>query len=283
LADVQLEHGFTKLANELLEHMATVKLSPIQYRIIFVIWRYTYGFNRKEHHFSLSFIGNATGYDQRQLQRELAKLEERGIITQKVRNGVPRLISFNKNFDKWIEDDTFGNSTVGKTTFGKTTIGNPTKGTLGKNVKGTFGNSTKEEINNLNKNLNKNKEDEETTVNRILELLEKSKIIHPEDITEFLRDDIDDVINNFGFKQPEQLIEEAIKDAARGNGKTWKFVYKKLCSWRKKGIKYVADLESEGDTSGGSKKYRSSNGRAPKKSTSESITGNQVGWIGKRD
>ncbi|MBZ9537053.1 replication protein [Cytobacillus oceanisediminis] len=282
MADVQLEHGFTKIANELLEHMATIKLSPIQYRLIFVIWRYTYGFNRKEHKFSLSFLGNATGYDQRQLQRELAKLEERNIISQKVRNGVPRIISFNKNFDKWVDDDTFGNSTEGKSTIGKTTIGNPTKGTLGKNVKGTFGNSTKEEINNLNKNLNKNKEDEENTLNRILELLEKSKIINPEDITEFLRDDIDDVINNFGFEQPEQLIEEAIKDAARGNGKTWKFVYKKLCSWRKKGIATLADLESEDDTSGGSKKYRSGNGRAPKKS-SESITGNQVGWIGKRD
>ncbi|MEK4873153.1 hypothetical protein [Niallia sp. FSL W8-1348] len=46
--------------------------------------------------------------------------------------------------------------------------------------------------------------------------------------------------------------------------------------------KYYSKLNG-GEKNGRSKKYRSSNGRAPKKSPGESITGNQVGWLGKRD
>nr|WP_285865163.1 DnaD domain protein [Lederbergia lenta] len=138
---------------------------------------------------------------------------------------------------------------------------------------------------NINK---KNKEDEGATlVNRILELLQKSEILKNEDITEFLRDDISDVIDNFGFEQPEEMIIEAIKDAARGNGRTWKFVYKKLADWKKKGIKTKDDLDNlsdEGGNSHGAKihQYRRGNGRPTKEST-ESITGGQVGWIGRRN
>jgi phage replication O-like protein O len=149
VANVQIEHGFTKIANEILEQMALVKLSPIQYRIILVIWRYTYGFNRKEHKCSLSFLSKATNYDQRQLQRELQKLEQRKIISQEVKKGRPRLISFNKNYDEWLEETSVGSSTMGKVTKG--TIGSSTKGTIGSSTKGTIGSSTKEEIKNLNK------------------------------------------------------------------------------------------------------------------------------------
>jgi phage replication O-like protein O len=142
LADVQIEHGFTKVANEILQHMALTKLSPIQYRIIFVIWRYTYGFNRKEHIFSSSFISTATNYDERQVRRELQRLEARRIIYQKVSKGKPRIISFNKNYDEW-EDEV---STRGKTTPGKVTLSTPGKTTLG-----TPGKTTPQEIKNLNK------------------------------------------------------------------------------------------------------------------------------------
>ncbi|MBL5768005.1 DnaD domain protein [Heyndrickxia sporothermodurans] len=136
---------------------------------------------------------------------------------------------------------------------------------------------------NINK---KNKEDEGgALVNRILELLQKSEILKEEDITEFLRDDIDDVITNFGFEQPEEMIIEAIKDAARGNGRTWKYVYKKLVDWKKKSIKTVADLENlngkENDSGAKIHQYRRSPSR-PTKQSGESITGGQVGRLGKR-
>jgi DnaD/phage-associated family protein len=112
-----------------------------------------------------------------------------------------------------------------------------------------------------------NKEDDEYTVDKILDLLQKSKILEKEDITEFLREDIQDVIDNFGFTNPEEMIVEAIKDAARGNGKTWKFVYNKLNTWRKQGIKTIEDLD-KGDTNGTVHKHRRGVSRSAKEGKS---------------
>lgn len=147
MANVQHENGYTKIANAILEQMSLIKLSPIQYRIIFVIWRYTYGFNRKEHIFSLSFLGTATNYDQRQLRRELAKLEQRNIIFQKVQNGKPRIVGFNKDYEQWLDE-----IEEGKVTSGNSTPGKATPDTSGKVTPGTPGKATPQERNNIKKN-----------------------------------------------------------------------------------------------------------------------------------
>jgi hypothetical protein len=39
-----------------------------------VVWRYTYGFNRKQHELSQNFIAEATGLHKKQIQRELNNL-----------------------------------------------------------------------------------------------------------------------------------------------------------------------------------------------------------------
>jgi phage replication O-like protein O len=242
LADVQLEKGYTKIANEILERMALTKLSPIQYRLIFVIWRYTYGFNRKEHEFSLSFFGKATNYDERQIRRELQKLEQRKIIFQKVSPGKPRLISFNKNYDEWILDETEGNSTPGKVTPGKTTQvtpgkvtpgkttqgtpgkvtpgkttqgtpgkvtpGKTTQGTPGKVTPGAPGNSTPQEIKNINKNLNKN-DDDIGKPNPFVEFENAFGYLPPPT----LMDEFNYWIDKSQFIEPEAIICEVIKRA----------------------------------------------------------------------
>jgi phage replication O-like protein O len=202
LADVQLENGYTKIANEILERMALTKLSPIQYRLIFVIWRYTYGFNRKEHEFSLSFFGKATNYDERQIRRELQKLEQRKIIFQKVSPGKPRLISFNKNYDEWILDETEGNSTPGKVTPDKTTQGTP-----GKVTPGAPGNSTPQEIKNINKNLNK--DDDISKPNPFVEFENAFGYLPPPT----LMDEFNYWIDKSQFIEPEAIICEVIKRA----------------------------------------------------------------------
>jgi phage replication O-like protein O len=217
LADVQLEKGYTKIANEILERMALTKLSPIQYRLIFVIWRYTYGFNRKEHEFSLSFLGKATDYDERQIRRELQKLEQRKIIFQKVSPGKPRLISFNKNYDEWIQDETGGNSTPGNLTPGKTTQGTPgkvtpgktTQGTPGKVTPGAPGNSTPQEIKNINKNLNKYKDDDIGKPNPFVEFENAFGYLPPP----MLMDEFNYWIDESQFIEPETIICEVIKRA----------------------------------------------------------------------
>lgn len=162
MANVQIENGYTKIANEILEALAKQPLNGTQRRILDVIFRYTYGFNRKEHDLSLSFISAATICDKRQIQRELKHLECRKIIFQKREDGIKRTISFNKDYEQWIIEITIGKKDIGKSTNGEidnTSIGEFTKGDIGEITNGTIGESTNQEINLLNKTLKKNKKE----------------------------------------------------------------------------------------------------------------------------
>ncbi|MBB5324672.1 phage replication O-like protein O [Anoxybacillus tepidamans] len=254
MADVQLEHGYTKIANEILERLALTKLSPTQFRLILVIWRYTYGFNRKDHEMSLSFLAEATGVHKQRVKQELDKLIESNIVTvtEEGTYSKSRKLAFNKDYDTWRLQST-KEGTVSEIADTRVSEIADTR----------VSEIAYQEINNINKNLNKDKEDDENTVDKILDLLQKSKILEKDDITEFLREDIQDVIDNFGFTNPEEMIAEAIKDAARGNGKTWKFVYNKLNRWRKQGIRTLEDLE-KGDTDGTVRKHRRGVSRSAK-------------------
>lgn len=127
MANPQLEDGYTRVANEILEAMAKVKLSPTQYRILFIVWRYTYGFSRKSHHLSLSFLAEATGCDRRSLQRDLKRLIDWNILVEYASKKQSRKIGFNKRFSQWTvgETATTLEEGVGKTAIGETTNSNP--------------------------------------------------------------------------------------------------------------------------------------------------------------
>lgn len=137
MASPQKENGYTPIANEILEQLVKLPMNGTQFRTLMVIWRYTYGFSRKEHNLSLSFISDATGCDQRQIQREIKKMAGRKIIIQKIKNGSYRKISFNKNYDEWLF-----NKSIGKSTDGEITDGKSTKGSIGEITKESIGKTT---------------------------------------------------------------------------------------------------------------------------------------------
>lgn len=123
MADVQIDDGnFTQIANVLLEKTSGSKMNGCQFSIVLMVWRYTYGFKRKEHELSSSFIAKNTGYNKRQIEREISKLVNRKIISQKVVNGVSRSLAFNKDFDTW--------STTGELADGEKADGKYTDGEL---------------------------------------------------------------------------------------------------------------------------------------------------------
>ena len=101
---MQLENGFTRIANEILAAMAMQPLNGTQHRIIDVIWRYTYGFNRKEHGLSETFISKATNIHRKQIQRELNELISCNIIRviKDATFSSPRILAFNKDYSKWV-------------------------------------------------------------------------------------------------------------------------------------------------------------------------------------
>lgn len=109
-----------------------------------MIWRYTYGFKRKEHDLSSGFLSKATGYNKRQIEREIAKLVERKIIFQKVVNGVSRTLAFNKDYDQWL--------TSGELADGQKADGELVPKPPAKKPRVTTGKLADQEINNIKQN-----------------------------------------------------------------------------------------------------------------------------------
>ncbi|MFU1797631.1 replication protein [Paenibacillus azoreducens] len=103
MANPQIEAGYTRVAHQILEEIATRKLNATQFRIIMIIWRYTYGFQRKDHDFALTFLQQTTRLPESSIKRETSALIKAKvlIVTQKETSAKPRRLSFNKNYDQW--------------------------------------------------------------------------------------------------------------------------------------------------------------------------------------
>ena len=116
---------------------------------------------------------------------------------------------------------------------------------------------------NIKDNKRKEEEDASDVIDPTIKTLIDNHIISPAFITPTLLEDLNDITDNFGFEDPELMIQEAVKDAVRGNGRTWKFVYNKLNTWRKQGIKNMRDLERfNGNTIPFTPKKRNANSNA---------------------
>ncbi|MGG3920985.1 replication protein [Geobacillus thermodenitrificans] len=162
MANPQLDNGFTRIANEILENIYSRKFTANQLIVILVIWRYTYGFQRKEHVFSLSFLAEVTGIDRKAVKRALDSLIEANVIivVKEADFNNARCLAFNKNYDEWkIDHRGIKNTTVSKndhteemTTVGKddhTTVGDFDHTTVGKNdhhIKKIYKEKNKENI-----------------------------------------------------------------------------------------------------------------------------------------
>jgi phage replication O-like protein O len=96
----QLENGFTRIADAVLENIAKAKLNGTQFRILMIVWRSTYGWNKKSYALSESYLAEATGIHKQQIKRELKSMLEMGILTETKAPtfNTPREIQFNKRY-----------------------------------------------------------------------------------------------------------------------------------------------------------------------------------------
>lgn len=103
MADVQLEHGYTKIANELLDAIQSFRFTQNQLKLLLALWRNTYGWNRKQCEFSLNQIIRQTGLQRKRVIETLQSLEESNVIIEvKAPIGSsPKIVEFNKNYTKW--------------------------------------------------------------------------------------------------------------------------------------------------------------------------------------
>lgn len=96
MANPQKENGYTAIANEIAEQLAKVNFSAYEMRYLWVLWRKTYGWNKKNDKISLSQFEKATGLKRKDICLVANKLLKRNII---IKNNL--LISFQKDYTKW--------------------------------------------------------------------------------------------------------------------------------------------------------------------------------------
>ncbi len=106
MASAQLENGYTPIANELVEALARVNLPNYEWRVLWAIWRFTYGWSKKVDRISYTEFEGLTGIARWHLPRTIASLEARNMITV-TRLGDKRSCSyaFQKDSDEWLSPD----------------------------------------------------------------------------------------------------------------------------------------------------------------------------------
>lgn len=76
MANPQIENGYTAVANEILDNLYKFSLNGTELKVISCIFRYTFGFHRKSHKLSASFIARWGNCDLRAVKRALKKLQQ---------------------------------------------------------------------------------------------------------------------------------------------------------------------------------------------------------------
>ena len=96
----QIENGYTKIANELLEALSKAMAQRIitgeERAVVDWIIRYTYGFHEKNGYFHTSFIANNLGFSMSWVSQILKSLEQKKVI---IREGME--LKINKHYLEW--------------------------------------------------------------------------------------------------------------------------------------------------------------------------------------
>ncbi|MDP4114534.1 MAG: replication protein [Bacteroidota bacterium] len=103
MANVQKEHGFTAIANEIIENIFLFPFTRLDIAIIFLILRFTYGYQRKNSGISLTQFEKFTNQNKSNISRALQKLKKANVIKiiAPAKGMSPRIIAFNKNYEEW--------------------------------------------------------------------------------------------------------------------------------------------------------------------------------------
>jgi len=100
MASPQIEEGYTKIANELLEALAKIRIPGEARQVLDVVLRKTYGFNKKSDAIALSQFVGFTGLTKVAVCKAIKKLLQIEVITQKG-NAIAKEYALNKHYDKW--------------------------------------------------------------------------------------------------------------------------------------------------------------------------------------
>lgn len=110
----QIEDGYMVLAtggkdNDIMSALISADLTAVEYQVVFLIIRKTYGYGKKEDWIAPSQFLKLIGRTIQGINKGIRSLEEKGIIGKRIQDG-KAVYSFNKSFHKWsIDKDTLRN------------------------------------------------------------------------------------------------------------------------------------------------------------------------------
>lgn len=99
MASPQLEDGYTRIANELLDALVRADLTATQLRIMLAIVRETYGFNRKTVTIGYQALSTRYGIHRPLLIREMAALVDRQYLIKTA--GTTNMWQVQKDYTQW--------------------------------------------------------------------------------------------------------------------------------------------------------------------------------------
>ena len=106
--DVQLENGYVRIANSILEWLARADLTGRECRVLSVIFARTYGYRRTEARIALSDFGRATGITSSSATRLVQSLLRLRVIGRRAEDH-GYVYWFNKDMASW-DQGLFGSS-----------------------------------------------------------------------------------------------------------------------------------------------------------------------------
>ena len=102
MANPAVKNGHIKIANELVEHLATISIPGGEMRIIWVVWRQTWGWEQGERRKDWDWISTSqfekkTGMKHANCIRELKSLVVKRILLKENNR-----LKFNQNYNEWL-------------------------------------------------------------------------------------------------------------------------------------------------------------------------------------
>lgn len=96
----QVEDGYTRIANELLEQVMAAPLTLREMRVVMAVIRLTYGWNRKQARIPGGLLAKLTGMPATKASKAMAALVAKNVV---IRHGGSRSpVSLNKHADQWV-------------------------------------------------------------------------------------------------------------------------------------------------------------------------------------
>ena len=119
MASPQLENGYTRIANQILDALIASGLSGQDFKITLLVIRKTYGFNKCEDYIPLSQIMAATGMGKIRCSQVVNRLQLMKILTvNEYINGTAKKYKLNKDFEEWQTVNVY----INRYTFHKRTV-----------------------------------------------------------------------------------------------------------------------------------------------------------------